>query len=533
MSVIQQEHTFKKFIPFAKVDAVKREVWGIVTAEVADKSGETCDYESTVPYYKTWSEEFSKATDGKSVGNLRYMHQMRVIGKGVGIEFRDTDKEIWMGFKVTEDAAWKDVEDSVLTGFSQGGKYIDGPDVNKRYTASPSEVSLVDNPALGVCHFAFIRSDGAVEMRKVRSEPALQSSIMPPVTVKIPMPAGAAVPKVSDDTGPDFREIVRGAVTEWLNKRNGLTPKAPAPEAPAAIALVKGALEQVTKGMYDVSQFAQLIEQLAWLQRMAEYERESEGDESTVPAELLAVIGQLCTNFLSMAQEETNELIARPNMASPSGTNGLFAMNSTLRKASLLLTKAAAEIKSKTAGTPAKKEETTMSDLNKKAGLSDHLAAAKALADDHHEKMGAAIDKCAGCIGGTEAEKAALAELQATQAAAVTKATPAAAIADFQKTSNEAVTTAIASMTDKFTGFMDALAKTLEPPKAVQADPAAGRVVAKSADSGVVPTEAEAAAAAAAAAPAVPVFVPMNKNVTVDPKVRDAMKGVRGTALGE
>jgi N-acetylmuramoyl-L-alanine amidase len=35
------------FLPIAKVDADKRLVYGIATAEVADRAGEICDYEST------------------------------------------------------------------------------------------------------------------------------------------------------------------------------------------------------------------------------------------------------------------------------------------------------------------------------------------------------------------------------------------------------------------------------------------------------------------------------------------------------
>src|SRR4051794_34442319 len=182
--------TFEKFVHFVKVDAAKREVWGIVTAEVADKSGEICNYAKTKPYYKSWSAEFEKATDGKSCGNLRYMHTMRVVGKGIGIEFRDSDKEIWMGFKVTDDAAWSDVEEGVLTGFSQGGSYVEGPDIKKRYVANPSEVSLVDNPCLGVAHFAYIKANGGLEMRKVRSTP-LETQVDTPVIKTEPVAVAA------------------------------------------------------------------------------------------------------------------------------------------------------------------------------------------------------------------------------------------------------------------------------------------------------------------------------------------------------
>lgn len=158
-----------KFIPFAKVDEAKREVWGIVTAEVPDKDGETCRYEPTKKNYKAWAAEFQKATDGDSVGNLREMHQLKAAGRGIGIEFDDDSREIRMGFKVVDDGAWTKVIEKVYTGFSQGGEYQDGPDASGFYTANPSEVSLVDNPCLGIARYALVRASGAVEMVKIRS----------------------------------------------------------------------------------------------------------------------------------------------------------------------------------------------------------------------------------------------------------------------------------------------------------------------------------------------------------------------------
>lgn len=165
---------YKKFIPFAKVDVAKREVWGIVTAEVPDKEDEVCDYDKSLPYYKNWMTEISKATDGKSIGNLREMHQLTAVGKGIGYEFRENEKEIFMGFKVVDDDAWKKVDEGVYTGFSQGGRKVGDmvPDpVYKgcmRYVADPSEVSLVDNPCLASAHFAYIKTDGSMELRKFK-----------------------------------------------------------------------------------------------------------------------------------------------------------------------------------------------------------------------------------------------------------------------------------------------------------------------------------------------------------------------------
>lgn len=77
-----------------------------------------------------------------------------------------------MGFKVVDEEAWRKVDEGVYTGFSHGGNYAKqwrGENGRRYYTAKPNEVSLVDNPCLGVAHFAYIKADGSVEMRKVRS----------------------------------------------------------------------------------------------------------------------------------------------------------------------------------------------------------------------------------------------------------------------------------------------------------------------------------------------------------------------------
>jgi len=39
------------FLPITKVDADQRLVYGLATAEVADRAGEICDYATTKPYY--------------------------------------------------------------------------------------------------------------------------------------------------------------------------------------------------------------------------------------------------------------------------------------------------------------------------------------------------------------------------------------------------------------------------------------------------------------------------------------------------
>jgi hypothetical protein len=164
----------KIFVPITKIDAAQRLVYGVVTAETPDITGEVCDYASTKPLYQKWSQNFASATDGKSLGNLRAMHSSIAAGKLVEIAFNDEQKRIEICGKVVDDDEWQKVEEGVYTGFSQGGRYRkrwpdpDAPELT-RYTAEPLEVSLVDHPALPEATFAVIKADGSTELRKFKT----------------------------------------------------------------------------------------------------------------------------------------------------------------------------------------------------------------------------------------------------------------------------------------------------------------------------------------------------------------------------
>ena len=167
--------SFRKFIPITKIDVAKREVYGVVTSEAVDKDGEICDYDSTAPYYRAWSAEIEKATEGKSLGNVREMHANKAAGKVVALEYDDAAKRIVVAAKIVDDDAWEKCQEGVYTGFSQGGEYVkvwqDGQ--HHRYTARPSEISLVDNPCNPEAHFEYVKGDGSVEVRKFLSAQAV------------------------------------------------------------------------------------------------------------------------------------------------------------------------------------------------------------------------------------------------------------------------------------------------------------------------------------------------------------------------
>lgn len=158
----------RMFMPITKVDAARRLVYGLATAEAPDRAGEICDYASTKPLYEKWSQEIARSSGGKSLGNLRSMHGPVAAGKVTQIEFNDDDRQIEICAKVVDDAEWSKVVEGVYTGFSQGGAYVrrwTDEDGLTRYTADPTEISLVDLPCLPQARFELIKADGARELR--------------------------------------------------------------------------------------------------------------------------------------------------------------------------------------------------------------------------------------------------------------------------------------------------------------------------------------------------------------------------------
>jgi hypothetical protein len=160
--------TLNLFAQIAKIDEAKREVWGVATSEIVDKDGEVFDYETSKPFFKAWSDEISKATEGKSLGNVREMHEPSAVGKLVEIGFDDQLKEVRVAAKIIDEEAWRKCAQGVYTGFSIGGTYVNAWKDGEytRYTAKPVEISVVDNPCNPGAHFTAVKADGTWEMRK-------------------------------------------------------------------------------------------------------------------------------------------------------------------------------------------------------------------------------------------------------------------------------------------------------------------------------------------------------------------------------
>lgn len=158
------------FIPIRKIDEKRHEVYGWAAKEEVDNADEIMDYASSKPFFNSWSQKAQKRSGGKSMGNLRSMHQNKAAGKIIDLRCDDVNKGFYIGAKIVDDDEWKKVEEGVYTGFSVGGSYMkrwaDYQNPGKiRYTAKPAEMSIVDSPCISSATFQMVKADGAVEER--------------------------------------------------------------------------------------------------------------------------------------------------------------------------------------------------------------------------------------------------------------------------------------------------------------------------------------------------------------------------------
>jgi hypothetical protein len=179
------------FLPIQKVDAVNRLVWGTLTEEQTDRSGEIMDYATSRPLFEKWSQDLAAVTDGKNYGNVRAMHKGIAAGQFIEpLTFDDATRSISGCAKITDDAEWKKVEERTYTGFSIGGGYAKRwLDPSKagviRYTAEPAETSLVDLPCCKGATFKLVKADGITEEVEFLKtyDPPVEGNPIPPLSL--------------------------------------------------------------------------------------------------------------------------------------------------------------------------------------------------------------------------------------------------------------------------------------------------------------------------------------------------------------
>lgn len=235
-------NTTSLFIPIRKVDEANRIVYGVMTAEVVDKSGEIFDYATGKAAIQAWSDEQAEISGGKSKGNVREMHGKIAAGKLTDIAFNDASQLVECAAYVSDEGSWTKVLDGTLTGFSIGGGYAnrwadpDQPGV-KRYTPKITEVSLVDNPCVGIATFEVVKADGSVEMRKFNSSAQEAQPTMTKATESAAVPAPSQVWQATDGT-------THATKREALAKNAELLTASLTKGVDAALAAAEGALNK-------------------------------------------------------------------------------------------------------------------------------------------------------------------------------------------------------------------------------------------------------------------------------------------------
>ena len=221
------------FAQIRKVDEAKRLVFGRLAAEAVDKADEIMDYATSKPHFVKWSEEIARDTGGQSLGNLRAMHGKVAAGKFTAIDFNDAEKAIDVCAKVVDDNEWQKVLEGVYTGFSIGGSYVgdkkvekaDGRDVT-RYTAKPTEGSLVDRPCIPSARFFEVqKGDGTLQKVDFQAQPEQAAADAAPaadaedVTVNGTADEVAQLGKLMNEHGLTLADLITKAVPAFIQDK--------------------------------------------------------------------------------------------------------------------------------------------------------------------------------------------------------------------------------------------------------------------------------------------------------------------------
>lgn len=467
----------KIYLPIAKVDAERREVWGYASTEARDDQGEIVKRDALV----------TALGDYMKFANIREMHQLSAVG--VAKEAAVDDKGLYVGAKIVDDQAWQKVVEGVYKGYSIGGRITQRDPVDSKTITGLvlNEISLVDRPANPEAVFDYWKAAGASSMPETRFNPPFQiwacgvaehrhiakadalkcqerlvGSGCDLITAARTAIAGAedALKKAEDKAGeqdssagvtyadpgyqtdgkkryPIDTEAHIRAAWNFINrpsnaqryttaqleniKNNIITAwkekinKEGPPSAQNIKPQVRSAAHvALTKALWDVGHVARIILDLNWLKENLADEAVMEGDDSPQPSKLQGIIGELCAFLNALVAEETSEIL---NDAQLVGEPGSSSPSDIMIMAAG--TAAAAHVAQLCRARSPKMQKFAAAVLAK----AKHSAADQALLDLAYH----AVDKCMGMDGLLFAEKSHVAKardaLQAAGAAASVEAT--------------------------------------------------------------------------------------------------------------
>ncbi len=353
----------KLYAQISKIDEEQRMVWGYATTGARDSQGEVVAPEAVAA---AWDDYMKFA-------NIREMHQPSAVGvvkeytfdsTGVmigaevvdDIAWEKVKKEVYKGFSIGGkklpggyDALTKTITalqiteislvdrpanpESLITMYKLADKPDEGEtDMSDKPGKQPVDelldmlskgtvpadrlLELAQGLEKGLTVTVSVDTQGANDQATVNPDAATGGNA---ASVLTPTP-GMATTETTGKTGTDVSATEKDPsdptnANNQLNAPNnpnlavtgksvGLSPLRKAAQA----LMLKG--DDVKKGMWSISDLAQLVNSLRWVTEDAAWEREAEGDKSTVPDQLAACVQSLGAALVAMVQEEVAELVA-------------------------------------------------------------------------------------------------------------------------------------------------------------------------------------------------------------------------------
>lgn len=312
----------RKFAAISKTETNEDgtiQVFGIASTESVDSQGETVTkgamLDALPDYFK------------HGTGPLRSMHQPIAAGFVTKAEVNDAG-ETEIVATVVDPVEVQKVLTGVYKGFSIGGKKLPGGYDAATKTISKmrlTEISLVDRPANPEAVITMFKGDDIDATVTVSEADASVVSELADLLNKGDISparlfelAQAEIAKAAKkDDGDDESGDGEGGEDEGATKdkkdAEGSDDEGDESEKAA------GAGDDVKKGMYSVSRFAELITSIGYLVSDAEWEADCEKDGSPVPAQLRDWLKTGAGIFQAMAVEEINEFVAQ--FQSPEATS--------------------------------------------------------------------------------------------------------------------------------------------------------------------------------------------------------------------
>ncbi len=360
------------YLPIAKVDAERREVWGYASTEARDDQGEIVKRDALV----------RALGDYMKFANIREMHQLSAVG--VAKEAAVDDKGLYVGAKIVDDQAWQKVVEGVYNGYSIGGRITqrDPADYKTITGLVLNEISLVDRPANPEAVFDYWKASGASPMPETRFNPPFQIwACGVPEHRHLAKAEALKCQEQLAGSGLDLIAAARNAIATAEDALEKAQDKAENEEPYGDVAYAdpgyqsdgkkrypidteahiraawnfinrpsnaqrytaaqldkikarilaawKAKIDKegppstqgirtsgrtptrlaLTKALWDVGHVARIILDLNWLKENLLVEAAMEGDGSPQPARLQAVIGELCGFLNALVAEETSEIL--------------------------------------------------------------------------------------------------------------------------------------------------------------------------------------------------------------------------------